>query len=181
MNKLQTYTALKILALGASLFLLSACGFSVYNKSDIPLQLATIHLQTNNPYDSFSLALKHDLPNFGFKFSDHQKEKIVTLNIINTSFTNYNPIAISSTQTSTYYFTYTVTFNLQTRDGKNLTDPQTINVYRNLILNPNEVLEASSEVDTLRAEMEKDLVFQLVSMLNSAKTKQHLLQTTLLQ
>jgi len=151
---------------------LTACGFKLYSKEAIPPQLHTIYLQSNNPYGSLETSLKQTLTTQGIHFTDSAKHVPIILNISDTNFTHDNSNTVSSSQATVYNFTYDVTFNLLDAHGKKIIKPQTVSATRTLTLNPNEVLDANPEVDTMKQEMERELIFKITNRLNSKNTKQ---------
>lgn len=146
---------------------LAACGFQMYSKEILPPQLSNIYIQSSEPYDTFTANVKHSLRSAGINLVTAAKESPVTLNISGISFTHDNPNITSSSQATIYNFTYTVTFNLLDKTGKTIVERQSISATRTLTLNPNEVLEASSEVSVMKNEMERELVMQIFNRLSS--------------
>ena len=156
-------------------FLLTGCGFHLYNKQAMAPQLATLYVQSNNPYGSLENNLKQSLAGLDIKLADSSQAAPVSLDITNSSLTHDNPALSSSSQATVYTFTYNVTFDLLDKHGKPIINPQTVTVTRTLTLNPNEVLEASSDVDSMKQEMERELVFKIINRLNANNTKKALI------
>lgn len=150
---------------------LFACGFHMYTKDILPPQLHVIYVQSVDPYGSFTLTLKQSLQAAGIKIADNVKDSPVRLNIVSINLIHDNPNITSSSQATTYNFTYTVIFNLQDQTGKLLLNDQPVVTTRALMLNPNEVLEASSEVNIMKGEMERELVMQIFNRLSSDNVK----------
>lgn len=153
------------------LLALYSCGFRLQDRHDLPPQLQTVYLRSDNPYGTLETGLKNSLKGMGTNFTDTANQAPVTLNIINTSFTHDNPNVVPSSQATVYNFTYSACFNLLDKKGKQITAPQTVAAIHTLTLNPNEVLEASNEVDTIKREMEKELVFKILNRLSAQNTK----------
>ena len=171
MNSIEYSKGLKYLFLILMLSCLPACGFKIYNKSSFPLQLQTIYLQSSNPYDSFNVKLKQALKFAGIKLVPNVAKAPVTLNIVGITISHDDPNITSSSQATIYNFIYTVMFELKNKNGKSLLDLQTITVTRALTLNPNDVLEISSEVQIMKGEMERELIMQLFNRLDSNNIK----------
>ncbi len=146
---------------------LPACGFKLYSKEKLPPQLHTLYLQSDNPYGQFETDLKHSFKTMGINFTDLQKQAPITLKIINTNFSHDNLNAVSSSQATVYNFTYNVTFNLIDSHSKPIISSQTVKSDRTLTLNPNEVIDANPEVDTLKQEMQRELIFKILNRLSS--------------
>lgn len=153
---------------------LTACGFKLYSKEELPPQLHTLYLQSDNPYGQFEIDLKHSLIATGINFVDVQTQAPITLKIINTDFYHDNLNAVSSSQATVFNFIYDVTFNLLDSRGKSIINQQTVKSNRTLTLNPNEVIDANPEVDTLKQEMQRELIFEIINRLSSKNTQQAL-------
>lgn len=158
---------LKYLFLTLFLLTLSACGFQMYSKENLPVQLHNVYLQSSDPYGTFVVSLKRSLEAAGINLASTAKEAPITLNIVSASFIHDNPNITSSSQATIYNFTYTVIFDLRDNAGKIIATQQTVTAYRTLTLNPNEVLEASSEVNIIKSEMERELVMQVFNHLSA--------------
>jgi outer membrane lipopolysaccharide assembly protein LptE/RlpB len=153
---------------------LSACGFKLYSKEELPPQLHTLYLQSDNPYGQFETDLKHSFKTMGINFTDLQTQAPITLKIINTNFSHDNLNTVSSSQATVYNFTYNVTFNLLNSQDKSIISPQTVKSSRTLTLNPNEVIDANPEVDTIKQEMHRELIFKILNRLSSKNTQRAL-------
>ena len=158
---------LKYLLLIITFTWLSACGFKLYDKPLSSLQLATVYLQSPDPYGTFSIALKQSFKAVGIKLAKNANDAQITLNLININLNHDDPNITASSQATIYNFTYSVVFALQNKFGKSLVGTQAITVSRTLTLNPNEVLEASNEVRIMKGEMERELIMQIFDRLDS--------------
>jgi LPS-assembly lipoprotein len=158
----------------AILLSLTACGFHLYGKKAVPPQMQTMYLQSNTPYGTLETNLKQSLLAVGVKFADAADQAPVTLNITSTNLSHADSNTVSSAQATVYNFTYDVTFNLLDASGNPIIDSQTVKATRTLTLNPNEVLDANPEVDTMQQEMERELSFKIIQILGSPNTRQAL-------
>jgi LPS-assembly lipoprotein len=174
MNKKNFLKSTKYLFLILLLSWLPACGFKMYDKSSIPIQLYTIYLQSQNQYGSFTLALKQALKSIGINITQDAANAPIILNISNITINHDNPNISPSSQATIYNFTYSVVFELQNKAGQFLVGPQTVRAIRALTLNPNELLDASSEVKTMQTEMERELIMQIFDRLNSNNVRKAL-------
>lgn len=152
---------------------LTSCGFKLYGQNQLPPQLNNLYLQTSKPYDSFTLALKRALVASKTNLVDNSKN-VITLNIISNKLTHDNPNVTSSSQATIYNFNYSVVFNLLDQKGSAIITPQVVSATRTVTLSPNEVLEASSEVNLVEEEMEREVVMQVLYKLSSNNVKQAL-------
>lgn len=150
---------------------LTACGFKLYSKKAIPPQLHTVYLQSNNPYGQLEVSLKQTLTAQDVNFTDSEQQAPIILNIMNTSLTHDNSNVVSSSQATVYNFHYKITFNLLDKHGNSIIDSQSVKATRTLTLNPNEMLDANPEVDTMQQEMERELIFKMTNRLTSRNTR----------
>jgi LPS-assembly lipoprotein len=167
------YQYLKYLLLILISIYLSACGFKMYGKSSLPSQLHIIYLQSPEPYSTFTIMLKQTLSANGINLTSSTTAPI-TLNIIRIILYHNNPNIAPSSQATIYNFTYMITFELRNKIGKSLIGTQIITTTRALTLNPNEVLETSSEVKTMKEEMERELIMQIFNRLDSNNVREAL-------
>jgi LPS-assembly lipoprotein len=159
---------LKLITIGSALFFLTSCGFHLRNQNELPPQLHTIYFQSNDSYDPMQILLKNSLQGMGINTVDNPQQAAITLNIISSSLTHDNPNVVSSDQATTYNFYDTAIFNLINNKTKQpLIANQTVAFSRTLILQPNEILETSSSVDILKQEMNREMVFRIINILNS--------------
>jgi LPS-assembly lipoprotein len=166
---------IKLIFLIASMFLLTACGFHLRGQNELPPQLTTVYLQSNNPYGQLEVVLKTTLEGMNVNIVESPQQAPITLNITNASLTHDNSNVVSSDQASIYNFTNACTFTLINNKTKSqLVSPQNISFTRQLTLQPNEILETSSEVDTLKQEMNRDMISQILNILNSKNVRQAL-------
>jgi LPS-assembly lipoprotein len=168
-------TKAKFIALIASVFLLTACGFHLRGQNELPPELKNLYLQSSNPYGQLELILKNTLDSMGVNLADSPQGAPVTLNIIRADLSHDNPNVVSSDQATIYNFTNTCTFTLiRNKTKSQIIVPQTISFTRQLTLQPNEILETSSEVDTLKDEMQRDMVSRILNVLNSQNVRKAL-------
>ncbi len=163
--------SLKFILLFGLSCLLTGCGFHLYGKGGLPPQLQTVYVQSKTPYGTLESSLKQSLHALGANVVNAPEPGAITVNIANSSFTHDDSNNVSSSSASVYNFDYDVTFNMLDNHGTAITTPDTVTATRTLTLNPNEVLDANPEVDTTQQEMERDLVFQIVNVLNSQKSR----------
>ena len=153
---------------------LTACGFHLYGKEAVPPEMQTMYLQSNTPYGTMETNLKQSLRAVGVKFVDASNQAPITLNITSSNLTHDDSNTVSTTQATVYNFTYDVSFNLLDARGNPIINSQTVEATRTLTMNPNEVLDANPEVDTMQQEMERELSFKIINILGAPDTRQAL-------
>lgn len=156
---------IKILVL-CSIGLLSGCGFHLRSATSLPPQLHKMYLATDNPYGDFTLTFKKSLQDAGIELTNAANLAKVTLTL------TYNYAATTtstgtSTQARLYTLNYAAITTLQNTQGKNIIGPFTTSVSRNLTLAPYEVFEVSTQVDTVKQELQTELATKIINILGS--------------
>lgn len=151
---------------------LTACGFHLYGKNNLPPQMHTVYLQSKTPYGTLEANLRRSLTAVGADVVAEANQSPVTLNIISANLTHSDSNTVSSAQATVYDFNYNVAFNILDAHGKPITDPQQVQASRTLTLNPNEVLDGNPEVDTIQQEMERELAFKIINILGAPNTRE---------
>ncbi|MCK4869590.1 MAG: hypothetical protein KAS93_00595 [Gammaproteobacteria bacterium] len=152
---------------------IAGCGFHLRGKDILPPQLKTIQLQSNRPYGDIELALQRSLTSEGATVVRSNSAPYI-IRIKNSNFTHNNQNMVSQSQATVYSFTYKTTFDLVNKKGKKIMAVQTVSTSRSVIMSPNEVLAASGEVDIVKNELKRDLVFQIMNRIGSLNTRKAL-------
>ena len=100
----------------------------------------------------------------------------ITKPIIKTSF-SYNQGSgnpASSTQARIYTLNYVAIISITDHHNQTILTPTTVNVSRNITLQPNEVFDATPQVSTVKREMIQELSSKLLNVLSSKKTTEAL-------
>ena len=144
---------------------LTSCGFRLFDKDILPDKMHIIHLESSNPNGRLEVALKNELKENHIVLST-QEESLVTLNIINTAFIHSNPSNVAYSSLSTVYsLAYSLTFDLLDKAGNKIINPEVVTVSRSITLNPNELLDSSPRVLSVKAEMQRELIFKMFNIL----------------
>lgn len=162
---------IKIILLFGFMIGLTSCGFHMVGKKTLPPQMNLLYYQAKNPHGELEIALKNAMERSGITIVKNASQAPITLNIIASSFTHDDPNVVSSAQATTYTFTYSATFNLLGNKGKPIMAPQIVSATQTLVLNPNEDIDASPEVDTVQEQLNQEMIFKIFSVLDSSDTK----------
>ena len=157
---------LRFFILFCLLITLAACGFKPYGQENLPPKLHTIYYQSENPNARLEVALKDTLQTMGATIVNTPQDAPVTLRMLRTSFGHDNPNVTSSSQASIYNFTYSAYFDVIDKKGNSILAPQTVSSHRTLTLSPNNVIDTSNEVQNLQQDMQRELIFKIISVLS---------------
>lgn len=155
-----------VILLTTSILNLTGCGFHLRGHEPIPVSLRTLALRTNDPYSAFTKQLQQTLR--------YSKVCLVanapfTLQILGENFTQLTTSMGSGGYTTTYLLTDTVSFQLLNSQQSVLGIPQVVTTTRNYSIVTNQVVSDNAAIETLRVDMRRELIFQLLNRLRSPK------------
>lgn len=153
---------------------LSSCGFGWQKKETIPPQLRSLYLQSAHDYDQFTIGLKRTLVANGVNVFPNVNNADYVLDIVSMDFSHSGASVYSSAQASVYTFTFTANLSIYKVDGKVILPPQAISSSRVLTLNPSEVLAASNQVETVKQELQHEVIYQILNRLRSKQVAEAL-------
>ena len=171
MKKLQFIISILITTFICST--LTACGFRPRSARDIPPPLRTIYLDTPNPYSQLTVQLRRTLQAVDVHVTKTAQAAPVTLRIINSRWSYYIPTILYSGNATKYSYTLTVTFALETRNGKVAVGPKTLGYTRTLLQNANQVYTPNA-TRLMKREITHTMVTLIYDFLISNNTSQAL-------
>jgi len=147
----------------------AGCGFHLRNNAEIPPVLRVLYIKTAVPYSAFLADLKQNFSAVRICMTQCPEQALVTLHILGERF-HESRITISATSLlSQYLLSYEVTYQLESANGCVLVPARTIAVTRNYTVNANVVLGAGNEIPLLQQDMRREVVYQLINQLSSAR------------
>lgn len=153
------------------ILLLTGCGFHLRNATSLPTQLHKVYLAADNPYGGFEITLGNQLTAAGVTLVKQSHLAQFTLHVTS----NYVHSSVSSgtsTQARVYSLTYAATISISNAKGQTILESTDVSVTRNVTLSPNEVFEVSTQVETIKQEMQIDLSTKVLNILGSKATFQ---------
>lgn len=158
------------LLLAACSLLLSSCGFHLRGtgKVEFPPILSTLRVMLENTQqqnDPLLVAMKNALRTQ----TDVQIEDTgdAPLLVLYGERSDNQVLSVSSTgKVDEYLLKYEVSFRLTGKDGKSLTEPQTVRLQRDHAFDRLNVLAKEREEQELRREMQRDAVQQIMRRLS---------------
>lgn len=146
---------------------IAGCGFHLRGNVRLPIALQQLYIASDNPYGPVTLQLKQILTHSGVKLEDQPGPQIITLNVRNERYHQTTFSQSASYKTNQYTLYLNLDYELQNNKGQTLYGPKTINTQGNYTVSENAVLTASTQEDTLRSELQRQAVYQLIGQLNS--------------
>lgn len=167
----------KLIILLLSVLMLGGCSFSLGPQQQLPAQLHTLYLETDNPYGSLESSLRKVFHSSNVTFVDSAQAATMTLQLSKPTKTNSGATVGPSSQSRIYVIKYVATYTLKDKQDKILLGPRELSSTRSLVLNANQLLQSNNQLSSLYTEMERDIVMQLYSQLRSEKAAQALAKT----
>lgn len=158
-------------------FALTACGFHLHGYEPMPVQLQTLYLQTNTPYNTFTKELTQSLQSAHIRLVQDAINAPLVLQILNEGFTQQVTSSGSGSQTTTYLLIYTVNYQLLNQAGNMVLPKQTITVTRNYSVSANQLLGDTNTQNMLLGDMQRDAIYQMLNRLRMPGTLQALQAT----
>ncbi len=157
--------------------LLSGCGFHLRGYAPLPAQLHVLHLQTDEPYSPLSKRLQKILQSMGIILVPCAQQAPVTLQILASNFIQMITSVGSSGQITTYILTQTIVYQLTDCSNKVIYGPQTVSTTRTYSIAANQILGDTAALNSLKNEMQRDVIYQILNHLRAPCTQRALQQT----
>ncbi len=152
------------------LFGLSGCGFHLRGHAPMPPQLSVLYLQSDQPYSALTKELRQVLRSAKITLTQNAASAPITLQIVSDRFTQQVTSLGASGQTSTYQLNYVVSYQLLTRQGQVILGPDTVTSSHSYSITTNQVLSGINYQSNLQAQMQREVIFQIMERLRSART-----------
>lgn len=148
---------------------LSACGFHLKGVIDLPKWFNGIYVGGNGIPAPLLQLLRNQIEANGRRVQQEPRNAQYLL-VILSEHLNKNLTSVSaSTSPRQYELTYSVSYQLVSRQGRRLQGPSTLKVVRFLTVNNDRILGSDFEEATIVSEMRRDIVSRLlqrISILN---------------
>lgn len=154
------------------LFVSVGCGFRLSSGNVLAPELQRIYISADKPYDKFARDLKKALYANGVTLVKMPGENILTLYIGAPAFSSSDLSLGPSTQAHIYSIHYSVGYSIRDAQGKTVVGYKTISAWRDLTLPPNEVFDASTQVNITKQNLEQEAIVKMLNMLSSKETTQ---------
>jgi len=155
------------LLLVSALVLLSGCGFHLRGNIDLPAGLQQMHIQGVTKHSELGLELQRSLSTSGVNVVDSSAAQVI-LKVSPPAFERrLLTVSGASGKVAEYELIYTLNVSLHDRKGKVLLAPQTLRQLRDYTYDRDNVLGKGNEETRLKADMQRDLVRQVLNRLKA--------------
>lgn len=156
------------LLLGLAVLITAGCGFHLRGTTQVPAQLQTLLLDSNDPYGPLTRAIREQLRlNDVTVVDDAARQDIPSLRILGWS-ENKDTVSIFQ-DGNTAEYQMVLTLRAQVLLPNEGIHPLTITVFRTFFDNPLAALAKDAEQDIIRQEMHQQAAQQLVRKLLTVK------------
>ena len=147
-----------------SLFL-SACGFRLAGTTELPPQLASIHLVTDNFSAIQARELRRSLTTAGATLVDATNPEALRLRVSLRAEPDRQLVSSASSGAIVERISRSLTFDVKTADGELVSAGQTLRQQKDVNLDDDNLLSSNREKQAAILELEKSLYQQLVRQL----------------
>ncbi len=151
------------------LLMLVGCGFHLRGKLLIPSNLQAMQIVPNISYDPFQRFLRQTLKSNDVRIiepNDPEAKTAVILTILNQSFSERTVGYGADGQTNRTILQFTANFQVSEPNGKVLIPTSTIQVERELTVNPNAVLGTENERERVKQDLYMDATSQMMRQIS---------------
>lgn len=150
---------------------LSSCGFHLRNQLPVPPELTTIALISSNPNGQLTQQLWQIFKSTNVHVVTDPDQAPISLYLFNENTTTSLLSESASSATRQYTLTYSISYELQTQHNV-VYGPKTLLAFRNYMVNERQVLSTSTEQQLLSTNLQRDIVYQIISQLGSPEVRQ---------
>jgi len=144
---------------------LSACGYRLAGTADLPPELSSIYLVTNNISESQSRALQRSLENGGATVVSQLDQQSVQLNV-SLKVEPTRQLATSARDGAIVRrISRGLTFSVKAADGQVIVAPQTLRQQKNVYLNDDSLTASNREEEAVTRQLEQSLFDKLIRQL----------------
>ncbi len=154
-NRMRGYA---VVLLAASILLLSACGFHLRGEVKLAPQLSRVYIDGASRFDPLMRELTQSLKGTGSSVVTNIGDATAVLQVL-VNRSDRRVLSVQATGKAQEYELYQILeFSVRDTAGRELLSPQRLEMTRDYLFDPNDVLGKASEEETLRRDMRRDLV-----------------------
>lgn len=159
MKKHPTVSA--IVLMNVMLILLSACGFQLQTRAELPMEMQQTRLEIQGPYSRFAQRLETLLEQNGVHVVESGDQAAILEVPLNRTRKQIQSIG-DDARVREYLISHTVHFRLLDKDGKEMIPLQIFEQSRVYSFNEQDILAAEREDEFLRNELSDSLAGMVV-------------------
>ena len=145
--------------------LLSACGFKLAGTADLPPQLASIYLVTDDFSEPQRKALRRSLINAGAELVEQPGAQSVQLNASLKTLPDRQVATSASTGVIVKRLSRSLDFYVKDFDGKTIVEPSRLQQQKDASLDDDNLLSSDRERERVIRDLEQELFDQMIRQL----------------
>ncbi|MDH5823375.1 LPS assembly lipoprotein LptE [Luteimonas sp. RD2P54] len=149
---------------------LAGCGFHLRSALSLPPDLGPVQVVARDPYSPLPEALAQALGRSGAEVrrATRQAENTATLAILSERWAS-TPISIDARgRAQEYALRYAVVFRLQDAAGEDLVPQQAVELSRDYVASPDDLIGTDSERDLLERELQREMTASIIRRIDGA-------------
>lgn len=136
----------------------AACGFHLRGEVKLTPQLQRVYIEGSSAYDPLVREWTRALRSAGVSVVEQLQDATAVVQILENTGTRRVLSVRATGKVQEYELYQTLMFKVRATDGRELLDSQRLELTRDYLFDPNDVLGKSSEEEALRRDMRRDLV-----------------------
>lgn len=136
----------------------AACGFHLRGSVTLPTEMQQTYVSGLGPYDAFGREIRQALKGNGVTVVDAASDATAELRIIQNQVERRVLSVRATGKVQEYELLHKLVFSVVASDGRTLIDPQSLEVRRDYLYDPNDPLGKSGEQTAIQNEMRRDLL-----------------------
>jgi LPS-assembly lipoprotein len=138
--------------------LLGACGFHLRGSEPLPAEMSVSYIHGTSEFDSLYDDFRTALESRGVRVTQDRGEATAVLNLLENN-TDKNVLTVDlAGKVLEYRISQNIQFEVTAADGQPLVDQQSVTRSRDFRFNRNDVLGKEREAETIRKELQRDVV-----------------------
>lgn len=159
---------IRILVAASLALALSACGFHLRNALDLPADLGPVRVVSKDPYSPLAESLAEALQRVGATPASDAQGSSATLEVLSERWGN-TPISIDQFgRAQEFSLRYAVIFALRKADGSLLMPKQAVELSRDYVASPTDLIGSESEREILARELRREMSAAILRRIDAA-------------
>lgn len=147
--------------------LLNSCCFHLRSEAAYPCPLRVIYIKSNDPYGEFETKLKKAFATTKICVVKCPQDALYALEILHTNTSSLPSSVGTSSQATVYKVTFSAEIQLIDCRGKVIVSPQTVTSSSIMIVNAQQALSSTNQIDVLTAQLQRETIIKIFAILTS--------------